>query len=397
MFLEIYSKFSHVETSFLENNPRTRAETPTHPYLCALPFAIVVIPSSNAAPFSRHLFRRWVATEEGTADGPSSGTRLPRLCPPRLTHERPVLFPSRPSSALDPKPPHSATHPLTYPDPVARGPPPPHPRGAATPRARLTVIVLVHAPSVCRQPAYQSCRSAHVTKFLLLLLSLFTCLETWSMVCSFSFSLRVFDFRHHPTPPSLITFSRPGALVLEEIAVAAAYVRARAWNSPRPAIVRAHHTGRTDKVTERQKAITRERGREEHEYVKYELIACEPYPIAAGTYERRLHSGATLRTNHPVRGKSHASRNLVFAVIIVVAVVLFFVVACSRATQQRWSLTIGTSSDEYSSLHPVHGSLLTDRWTILFTGETSSSSRSPGAALLHLHGGHAAGVSIALK
>lgn len=129
--------------------------------------------------------------------------------------------------------PHAAIHPLTYPDPVARGPPPPHPRGAAIPpipRARLTVRALVHAPSVCRQPAYQSCRSAHVTKFLLLL-SLFTCLETWSVVCSFSFStsLRVFDLRHRPTPS--ITFSRPGALALvEEIAVAAAaaYVRARA-------------------------------------------------------------------------------------------------------------------------------------------------------------------------
>jgi len=117
----------------------------------------------------------------------------------------PVLFPSHPSSALDPKSPHSAIHPLTYPDPVARGPPPPHPRGAATPRARLIVIALVHAvhaPSVCRQPAYQSCRSAHVTKFLLLLLSLFTCLETWSVVCSLSFStsLRVFNFRHRLTP-----------------------------------------------------------------------------------------------------------------------------------------------------------------------------------------------------
>lgn len=105
--------------------------------------------------------------------------RASRFSPPRLHRERPVLFPS---SALDPKPPHSAIHPLTYPDPVARGPPPPHPRGAATPRARLTVIALVHAPSVCRQPAYQSCRSAHVTKFLLLLPSLFTCLETWSVV-----------------------------------------------------------------------------------------------------------------------------------------------------------------------------------------------------------------------
>ena len=114
-------------------------------------------------------------------------------------------------------------------------------------------------------------------------------------------------------------------------------------------------------MTERQKAITRERGREEHEYLKYEPIACEPYPIAPGTYERRWHFGALLRVNHPVREKSHASRNLVFAVIAVVAVVLFVVVACSRATQQRWSSSAGTSSDEHSSLHPVHGSLFTTR------------------------------------
>jgi len=112
-------------------------------------------------------------------------------------------------------------------------------------------------------------------------------------------------------------------------------------------------------VIERQKAIPRERGREEHEYVKYEPITCEPYPIAAGTYERRWYFGALLRTNHPVRSKSwYASRNLVFAVIIAVAVVLFVVVECSRATQQRWSSSAETSSD---SFHPVHGSLFTDR------------------------------------
>lgn len=108
-------------------------------------------------------------------------------------------------------------------------------------------------------------------------------------------------------------------------------------------------------MIERQKAITRERGREEHEHVKYEAIACEPYPIAAGTYERRWHSGS-LRASHPVRSKAYASRNLVFVVIVAAAVVLFL--ACSGATQQRWSSSAGTSSD---SLYPVHGSPFTDR------------------------------------
>lgn len=132
--------------------------------------------------------------------------------------------------------------------------------------------------------------------------------------------------------------------------------------------VRAHHTRRTDKVIERQKAVTRERGREEHKYVKYEPIACEPYPIAApGTYERRWHFGALLRASHPVRGKSHqqrqrVSRNLVFVVIVAVAVVLFVVVACSRATQQLWSSSAGTSSSSNAhSFYPVHGSLFDDR------------------------------------
>lgn len=90
-------------------------------------------------------------------------------------------------------------------------------------------------------------------------------------------------------------------------------------------------------MIERQKVITRERGREEqYKYVKYESVVCKPYPIAATTYERHWFSGALLRASHPVRGKSYASRNLVVAVIIVAAVVLF--VACNRAsafTQQR--------------------------------------------------------------
>lgn len=114
-------------------------------------------------------------------------------------------------------------------------------------------------------------------------------------------------------------------------------------------------------MTERQKIITRERGREEPENVKYEPIACKPYPIAAGIYERRWHSGVLLRANHPIRSKSYhqyASRILVFAVIIAVAVVLFVVLEYSHATQQRWSSSAGTSSD---SFHPVHGSLFTDR------------------------------------
>lgn len=226
IFLEIHSKFPHVTISFLKDNPRTRAGSQRTPIFTRFPSAVgghpfVECSSVFPSPFP-------AVSRDGRGDrgnGPSSGTRLSLLRPPGLNHERPVLFPSQPSSALDPKPPHSAIHPLTYPDPVACGPPPPHPDGAATPRARLTVIALVHAPSVCRQPAYQLCRSAHVTKFLLLLLSLFTCLETWSVVYSFTFStsLRVFDFRHRPTPS--ITLHQE--LVSRKIA-AAAYVRARA-------------------------------------------------------------------------------------------------------------------------------------------------------------------------
>lgn len=124
--------------------------------------------------------RRWSLFRHAPLASPSPWSESRTTC----------SLPLAPIVGARSKGPHTlpASHPLTYPDPVARGPPPPHPRGAATPRARLTVIVLVHAPSVCRQPAYQSCRSAHVTKFLLLLPSLFTCLETWSVVCSFSFT-----------------------------------------------------------------------------------------------------------------------------------------------------------------------------------------------------------------
>lgn len=90
-------------------------------------------------------------------------------------------------------------------------------------------------------------------------------------------------------------------------------------------------------MIERQKAVTRERGREEYKYVKYEPVVCEPYSIAAAaTYERHWFSGAFLRASHPARGNSYASLNLVLVVIVAVAVVLF--VACSRAsafTQQR--------------------------------------------------------------
>jgi len=50
-----------------------------------------------------------------------------------------LLFPSQ---ALDQNSP-SAIHPLTYPDPVARGSP--HPRGAATPRSRLVIVVFVQS------------------------------------------------------------------------------------------------------------------------------------------------------------------------------------------------------------------------------------------------------------
>jgi len=120
---------------------------------------------------------------------------------------------------------------------------------------------------------------------------------------------------------------------IREIAAAVAHTLALAhethrYNPRRFCYAPITPTGRrTDKVTERQKTVSRERGREEeYEDVKYEPIICEPYPIAA--YERRWYfGGALLRAgNHPVRGGSkhfQASRNLVVLVIFVaVAVIL---------------------------------------------------------------------------
>lgn len=231
------------------------------------PLATAVIPSASAAPLSRRLFRRRVGVGtregegveegEGTADvvplqthasrlslsvSPSSESRANATCPPPLV---PIA-----SQALDPKPPPclsfsllSVIHPLTYPDPVARRaaghPTPLHPRGAARrPRALPSHRhhARVHARSVCRQPAYQSCRSAHVTKFLLLLLpiTIFTCLDTWPVVCSFSFRLYIYircAFIIFDTAPELRPYCSSGALALlvEEIIIAAvAHVRARA-------------------------------------------------------------------------------------------------------------------------------------------------------------------------
>lgn len=88
-------------------------------------------------------------------------------------------------------------------------------------------------------------------------------------------------------------------------------------------------------MIERQKAVTKERGREEYKYVNYEPVVCEPYLIASATYERRWYSRALLRVKHPVRVKSYGSHNLV--VVVIVAVVLVLFVACKRAnafTQQ---------------------------------------------------------------
>lgn len=102
------------------------------------------------------------------------------------------------------------------------------------------------------------------------------------------------------------------------------------------------------------------------EYDKLDSVVCQPYPIVAGTYERRWHFGALLRANHPVRGKSHryASHNLVVIVILAVAVALFLVVTCSRAgtfsSLARSSSSSSSSARSYH--HPAHGPLLfTDR------------------------------------
>lgn len=103
------------------------------------------------------------------------------------------------------------------------------------------------------------------------------------------------------------------------------------------------------------------------EYDKLDSVVCQPYPIVAGTYERRWHFGALLRANHPVRGKSHlyASRNLVVIVILAVAVVLFLVVTYSRTgtfSSSARSSSSSSSSSPRSYHHPAHGPLLfTDR------------------------------------
>lgn len=100
------------------------------------------------------------------------------------------------------------------------------------------------------------------------------------------------------------------------------------WNPRRFCYAPITPTGRTDKVTERQKIVPRERGREEeYKDVKYDPLVCEPYPIAA--YEHRWNFGGVLRAgSHPVRGgssKHFQSRNLVVVVIFVAVAVILFV------------------------------------------------------------------------
>jgi hypothetical protein len=115
-----------------------------------------------------------------------------------------------------------------------------------------------------------------------------------------------------------------------------------------------HRIKRTAKVAERQNVVPREGGREEYEYIKYKAVKREPYPIAGTQSERRCCLGTLLRTSHPVRAKSYASRNLVIIVIVIAIIVLFIVVTHSRVTQEDWSSS-GTSS---AHSHPMHEPLL---------------------------------------
>lgn len=185
--------------------------------LACFPFATAVIPSPSAAPLSRRLFRRRVATGEGTADVVPLQTHASRLSvPSSLIRIASDLFSSPRSHRRRSiqSPPSlfflSSTHSPTPTQWPAGHPTPPSRRGdPARPRARLTAITLVHAPSVCRQPAYQSCRSAHVTKFLLLLLSLSLLaliLGRWCVHSRFDY-IYVARFSFSTPPPNYVPFT----------------------------------------------------------------------------------------------------------------------------------------------------------------------------------------------
>lgn len=135
-------------------------------------------------------------------------------------------------------------------------------------------------------------------------------------------------FSFSTPPPSNYVLTRSGALALSSKKSSLPLPHAFALAHKIRHDSRSYRTERIDKVIERQKAATRERGREEYtyEHIKYEPVVCEPYPIAA-TIKRHWFSGALLRASHPVRGKSYASRNLV-VVVVIVAVVVVLVVAC---------------------------------------------------------------------
>lgn len=176
--------------------------------------------------------------------GESQREREPPI--PLQTHASRLSVPSSESRATCPLPlvpiagarskaplSSSLCHPPTHlPRPSGPRATPLHPRGAATPRTRLTAIMLVHAPSVCRQPAYQSCRSAHVTKFLLLLLSLSLLALTLGRWCVHSrfdcIHCAFFIFDTAPLELRPYAFRSSRALVEEIIIAAAARVRARA-------------------------------------------------------------------------------------------------------------------------------------------------------------------------
>lgn len=106
----------------------------------------------------------------------------------------------------------SLCHPPTHlPRPSGPRATPLHPRGAATPRARLARHHArsrsVSLSATCVPVVSQRSRN----KILIIItITLFTCLDTWPVVCSFSFrlyTLRVFHFRHRP-PTHRITSLR---------------------------------------------------------------------------------------------------------------------------------------------------------------------------------------------
>lgn len=188
------------------------------PILACFPFGGHPFAKCNSAfpsPFPA-ASREGEGEGEGTADVVPLQTHASRLSVPSSESRATCSLPLVPIAGARSKAPPSlfflsSTHSPTPTQWPAGHPTPPSRRGdPARPRARLTAITLVHAPSVCRQPAYQSCRSAHVTKFLLLLLSLSLLaliLGRWCVHSRFDY-IYVARFSFSTPPPNYVPFTR---------------------------------------------------------------------------------------------------------------------------------------------------------------------------------------------